>query len=236
MSGYREYRPDGALRAHAACLWTDRTGGRARAQRVLPDGCMDLLWLHGRLVVVGADTGWRLAQLPPGGLVVGLRLRPGAGALLLGRTPAEELRDRTVDVEDLWGARGLAERFDGEPDARTIGGLVQRIAIGRLPEAGALDPVVMTASRALDVPNPLSVLALADRLGVSERSLRRRVGAAVGYGPKTLARILRFQRVLRDKQGNLADRAAAHGYADQAHLAREFRRLAGHPPSSPPGQ
>ncbi|MCK2243136.1 MULTISPECIES: helix-turn-helix transcriptional regulator [unclassified Crossiella] len=231
MSGYREYRPAAALRAHASCLWTDRSSG-PRAQRVVPDGCLDLLWLDGRLVVTGPDTGPREARLPPGGLLVGLRLRPGAGSLLLGKIPAERLRDRTVDVEDLWGVRGLAEQFDGSPDVPTIGGLVQRIATGRLALCGELDPVVMTASRALDVPAPLSVMALADRLGVSERSLRRRITGAVGYGPKTLARILRFQRVLRDNQGNLADLAAAHGYADQAHLSREFRRLAGHPPSS----
>lgn len=229
--GYREHRPADLLRGHASCLWTDEVEA-ARSQPVLPDGCMDLLWLDGELVVAGPDTGPRVARVRPGALLVGLRLRPGAGPLLLGDVPAAELRDTTVPVADLWGVRGLAEQFTGEPDARKIGRLVQRIAADRLPEAGVLDPVVMAAGRALDEPNPLSVLALADRLGVSERSLRRRIQSAVGYGPKTLARILRFQRFLRQDRGSLADRAAACGYADQAHLTREFRRLAGHPPSS----
>ena len=60
------------------------------------------------------------------------------------------------------------------------------------------------------------------------------VGAAVGYGPKTLERVLRFRRFLdlaaREPAAGLAGLAAAAGYADQAHLTRECGRLAGAPP------
>ena len=69
-------------------------------------------------------------------------------------------------------------------------------------------------------------------LGVSERQLRRRFADAVGYGPKTLARVLRFQRFLAlARSGDeLARLALTAGYADQAHLTRETRRLAGRTP------
>jgi AraC-like DNA-binding protein len=69
-------------------------------------------------------------------------------------------------------------------------------------------------------------------LGLSERQLRRRFVDAVGYGPKTLARILRFQRflALAGSGEDLARLALAAGYADQAHLTRETRRLAGRTP------
>ncbi|MGH3322165.1 MAG: hypothetical protein ACRDN9_18740 [Streptosporangiaceae bacterium] len=57
--------------------------------------------------------------------------------------------------------------------------------------------------------------------------------AAFGYGPKTLARVLRFHRAVTSVQsgysGSLADLATSLGYADQAHLAREARLLAGAP-------
>jgi AraC-like DNA-binding protein len=87
------------------------------------------------------------------------------------------------------------------------------------------------------------VSTLGDALGLSERQLRRRFADAVGYGPKTLARVLRFQRFLalaaanragagRWREGDgLAGLAFAAGYADQAHLTRECRRLAGRTPS-----
>jgi AraC-like DNA-binding protein len=71
---------------------------------------------------------------------------------------------------------------------------------------------------------------LMNELAMCERTLRRRFELAFGYGPKTLDRILRFQRYLdltrRRADISAARRAAAVGYADQAHLVRECRRLA----------
>nr|WP_281381784.1 helix-turn-helix domain-containing protein [Conexibacter arvalis] len=86
----------------------------------------------------------------------------------------------------------------------------------------------------------LGVRALADGLGVSERQLLRRFRTAVGYGPRTLARVLRFQRFLAgiwEPSGATAEGvelgrlAADAGYADQSHLVRDCRRLAGATPS-----
>jgi len=75
---------------------------------------------------------------------------------------------------------------------------------------------------------------LADELGWSPRSLTRQCTAVFGYGPATLRRILRFRRA-----GNLlhagvapAEVAARVGYADQPHLAREVKALAGVPASA----
>ncbi|WP_133169220.1 helix-turn-helix domain-containing protein, partial [Streptomyces sp. MH60] len=73
------------------------------------------------------------------------------------------------------------------------------------------------------------VAATADALGVSARALHRRSLAAFGYGPKTLARVRRLQRALAlAREGTpLAETAARTGFADQAHLARDVRELAG---------
>jgi AraC-like DNA-binding protein len=78
------------------------------------------------------------------------------------------------------------------------------------------------------------VATVADDLAISERQLRRRFHAAVGYGPKTLGRILRFRRAVREIERGRTDLAALAldaGYADQAHLSRETTRLAGLPPA-----
>jgi methylphosphotriester-DNA--protein-cysteine methyltransferase len=84
---------------------------------------------------------------------------------------------------------------------------------------------------------PGRVGGLGDVLGLGERQLRRRFHAAVGYGPKTLARVLRFQRLLEllDRPGSrasLAEAAADAGYADQAHMTGECARLAGLTPTA----
>ena len=73
---------------------------------------------------------------------------------------------------------------------------------------------------------------VAGEVGLSERQLRRRCHAAAGYGPKTLQRVLRFQRFVRVLDAvadppDLASAAAYAGYADQAHLTRECAALSG---------
>jgi transcriptional regulator GlxA family with amidase domain len=80
--------------------------------------------------------------------------------------------------------------------------------------------------------------ALGPTVGLGERQLRRRFQAGVGYGPKTLARVLRFQRLLallrddRDGRPSLAEVAVRAGYADQAHMTAECTRLAGRSPAA----
>ena len=71
----------------------------------------------------------------------------------------------------------------------------------------------------------------ADALGLSARQLQRRCRISFGYGPKMLVRILRLQRALALAwRGHaFADVSATAGYADQAHLSREVKALAGVP-------
>ena len=81
---------------------------------------------------------------------------------------------------------------------------------------------------------------IADDVGLSPRQLRRRCHAVVGYGPKTLQRVLRFRRFVSRLDAlprcpadlDLADLAVQAGYADQAHLTRECGRLAGLTPAA----
>ncbi|MDG4859611.1 AraC family transcriptional regulator, partial [Streptomyces sp. T-3] len=103
-----------------AVLWqrTVRAPDEA-AYPVLPDGCMDLLWADGRLLVAGPDTqayvpeGERLTQR-----IVGLRFAPGTAPALLG-VPADQLRDQRVDLADLWPTaevRRIAARLRAAPE------------------------------------------------------------------------------------------------------------------------
>ena len=96
---------------------------------------------------------------------------------------------------------------------------------------------MLAAARRLGFPGS-RVGLLSRGLGVSERQLRRRFDQTVGYGPKTLDRVLRFQRfVSRDAaiaggDERLARVAAELGYSDQAHLTRDCVALSGLTPSA----
>jgi transcriptional regulator GlxA family with amidase domain len=111
---------------------------------------------------------------------------------------------------------------------------------GRLGDAVPPDPLVAAAVAWLERDPAAAgrVGALGPTVGLGERQLRRRFQAGVGYGPKTLARVLRFQRLLallRDDRGgrpSLAEVAVRAGYADQAHMTAECTRLAGRSPAA----
>ncbi|MGW4438253.1 helix-turn-helix domain-containing protein [Streptomyces sp. NPDC004596] len=195
------------------------------ARPVLPDGCMDLLFSEGRLLVAGPDTRAHVPQGPPRAWV-GLRFFPGTAPALLG-VPATELRDTRVELTDLWPAarvRRLRDRVTAAPDAATA---LEDIALDRAAEYGRPDPLLRRLVESLDAGRP--VAATAAELGVGERALHRRCLTAFGYGPKTLARILRLQRALALARSGVpyAETAARAGYADQPHLARDVRNLAG---------
>ncbi|MFJ8781329.1 DUF6597 domain-containing transcriptional factor [Streptomyces sp. NPDC102476] len=208
-----------ASRLAGAVIWTgDGTG------RVLPDGCMDLLWNEGRLLVAGPDTRAYVAGGTPS-TWAGVRFHPGTAPAFLG-VPAHELRDRRVELADLWPAtevRRLRSRIEKAPDPATA---LEEIALER---ATPPDPVLHALVTALDAGRP--VAATADELGLGARQLHRRSLAAFGYGPKTLARILRLRRalVLAGAGVPFAETAVRSGFADQAHLARDVKELAGVP-------
>lgn len=227
---YREHAPPPALAAWLACMW-ERRGEAARPVRVLPDGCIDVVWSEGAgTQIVGANTTAFLVSVTPGARVVGARLRPGAGPSLLG-VVAEAVRDAQCALEEVWvrdGARLVAELDDqADPVATLRGALLARAVHAERP-----DQLVAEAVRRLEQPT-ITVSQVAGELGVSERGLRRRVSTAVGYGPKRLVRVLRLLRALEAARagGDLARAALEAGYADQAHFANDCRELAGVSPS-----
>ncbi|MFE5091390.1 DUF6597 domain-containing transcriptional factor [Streptomyces sp. NPDC056638] len=214
-----------ASRFDGATVWTLSVPGGS-VHPVLPDGCMDLLWVGGRLLVAGPDTRAGTSAVGTGGQYTGIRFAPGTAPALLG-VPAHELRDRRVDLEDLWpGAlvRVLNERLDEAPDPAAA---LETIALRRAADTGPPDPVMRSVAAQLGAGR--SVADTAQTAGLGARQLHRRSLAAFGYGPKMLARVLRLQRALTLARSGTpyAEAAVEAGCTDQAHLAREMRDLAG---------
>jgi AraC-like DNA-binding protein len=225
VAPYREYASPTGLSDVVACLWENDVV-RDRPQLVIPDGCVDLVWFgDGGLKVVGADTGPQTVE-PVGSMVTGIRLRPGAAGRVLG-IPASEVRDQQVDLALLWGedAASTAELMAEASPARHLGILTREV----LRRRAAPDPLVVTAFGALSEPFARVDRVAAD-LGVSERQLRRRTINSIGYGPKMLARVARLRRLIALDGVELALRAASAGYASQAHMSEEVRRLTGRTP------
>ncbi|WP_153449481.1 helix-turn-helix domain-containing protein [Streptomyces smaragdinus] len=216
-----------------AVVWS-RTDTAGEPYRVLPDGCMDLIWSGGTLLVAGPDTRAHLGQGAPGTEYAALRFAPGQGAVLLG-VAAVELRDTRVPLDALWPsarARRLAERIGAAADRKAV---LERAAGRLLERARPPEPYLPAVVRGLRAGR--SVAEVSAATGVGTRTLHRRSLAVFGYGPKTLARVLRMNRALALARAGrpFAEVAARAGYADQAHLSRDVRALAGVPLSRLPG-
>jgi AraC-like DNA-binding protein len=228
---YAEWSPTTALADRVVCTWTSSVPADAppRESVVLPDACMDLIWDGRALFVAGPDSGPVAVVLQPGSSIVGIRFRPGAAPGFFG-VPASEFRDGHVALADLWRteAEVLEERLHAASPAAARAALEEAVA-----RTDPIDPAVAAVVRLLATSPRRPVAAV---LGLSERQLRRRCTAALGYGPKMLERIVRFRRFLRLAEARPADGlaylAALAGYADQAHLTRECVRLAGATPRS----
>ena len=226
MTAYRELGVHPALKRHVVCTWIDP--GRAWRHAVLPDACIDVVWDGRQLMVAGPDTqAWSITSAAT---YVGIRFRPGAAPGFLG-VPASALLDRTVPLREFWGgaADELASLLADDPGSATT--ILEHTLLRRHDSARPIDTLVEHVVHELGrgrVVGPAVVQMLANQCEVSQRSLHRRCVAALGYGPKMLDRVLRFRRALGLLQSRraLIDVAFGAGYADQAHLTNELRRLA----------
>ncbi|MET3180510.1 UNVERIFIED_ORG: methylphosphotriester-DNA--protein-cysteine methyltransferase [Variovorax guangxiensis] len=236
---YAEAPVPPSLRGIFACQWMHvlpADAGSMPPLLVVPDGSIDLQWIDGVVRVAGPDRQPHAEALRPGAQVLGLRFHPGAAAAWLG-IDMSALADRRVALRDLWGARAAA-CLAADSSAQ----FVHRVAARPQPAANLTpDAAMAEAFRLLQsgmAPEDSPLRWLSERLQQPERTLRRRFVRHFGYGPQTLARLLRYQRFLRlarvEPSTPLAHLAAEAGYADQPHLARESRRLAGRPPSALP--
>ena len=172
--GYCEYPPPSRLRHLLACLW-EQEPTWSHEQRVIPDGCVDLIWLSEReLVFAGADTRPRVVPLPAGRRSTGLRLRPGAAGAVLG-LPASELRDQEVCAEHIWGEQAL----ELQERLRAAAPADRRALLGAVVGERRAEPDLLVGEAAARLSRPGARVALvAAELGVSERTLHRRTMTA----------------------------------------------------------
>ncbi len=223
------YRERPAL-VPGAALWTRTAEGGE--YRILPDGCMDLLFMDGDLIVAGPDSRAWTGTADRGTRYAGIRFAPGAAPDFLG-VPAKELLNERVQLADLWSparSRRMLDRIRSAPDpARALDEAVASLA-EEPPDR--LIVQVLRSIRAGVLRGGAGVWGLAGSVGLSERQLHRRCLNAFGYGPKMLDRVLRMNVALDQARTGLAlaDVAVRTGYADQAHFTRDVKALTGVPP------
>lgn len=164
-------------------------------------------------------------------------LRPLGAYTLLGM-PVSELSGQVVDLAEVLGAPGarLVEQLRSEPTWRGRFGVVDRLLLRRLETGPQPSAEVGRAWQRLVVSGgSVPIRRVAEEVGWSHKHLITRFRQQVGLSPKTAARLVRFDRVLRAVRTpeplGWERIAAESGYADQPHLIREFRVFTGGTPT-----
>lgn len=250
---YREHAPPRGLEGHVACFWTARSDGpldAAAHNRVLPDGCADVIFDlgdadvradaaddAGHSFVVGTMTQALLVRQDGRVDLLGVRFRPGGSPAFL-RLPLSEVTDRRVPLDALaadWrtlDGRIRAAGTDEERRALLADALARRFR----PDLESDRLIGSAWSRLETTSGGVPVRALADAVGVGERRLLRLFRERVGLSPKEAARYARFRAALTRLEhwtgAPLGRIGLEAGYYDQPHFIREFSRFAGLTPEA----
>lgn len=249
---YVEHPPPRELAAHVACIWTYDGIDAGDMQRVVPDGCCEII-LHSGAPYAEIDVDGGETVQPPalfaGQLtkqlhlrarghvsVIGVRFRPAGAWGYAGRAMAP-LTNRRVALSDLVGYAATdalmqaLTRATGDDARRAIAQDHVAAQIARHPDHR--DALIERCCERLEQGAPPGTLPR--ETGLTPRALQRRFATVVGLPPKSLAAIIRLRRVfaaLRDATTETWTAAAqAAGYFDHPQMARDFRRFIGCTPS-----
>lgn len=252
---YQVFQPSPTLQG-IRCIWmlSDDARPDAAPQRVVPDGCVELVLnvgdrfrhlpdggapsLQPAALVVG-DARRPMVIAPTGRVdIIGIRFEPGGAPQFLG-APMRELIDRSFDLADVRPAlyRRLLDRIGETPGAADRLRVIEHSLSRSVSRKLMPDPRLARAARLVTETRGRAGLdAITQSLGVGNRWLQRRFRESVGFGPKLLGRLTRFHSLVAALDGSRPTRwaraAAEHGYYDQSHLIRDFRTFAGTSPAA----
>jgi AraC-like DNA-binding protein len=241
---FHSYSPSLWLKPYVRNYWMLQCSGvpaLPRRHRVVPDGCIDLIFMRRgptegyRASIVGTMTLPIEEELVSHMDYVGIRFNPG-GFRRFFQTPPCELTDRIVSLDDLSAQSGIAEKLaDGRGLTASLESLEDELARRFRSEERDLLPAGVLETISVSHGN-VSMMQLGRMTGWSPRHLRRMFHESIGISPKTFCRIIRFMsafRVLRrNPRPSFLGVALDAGYYDQAHFIHEFEDFYGSSPST----
>jgi AraC-like DNA-binding protein len=253
---YKVYTPVTELQPFLKCFWSlegEKQAGPVR-QRVLPDGCMEMIFHYGdhyrqffedghsiiqpRSFIFGQIT--RYLEIAPEGTtgIIAARFHPEGLTPFLDRAIAE-LEDRAVPLSELFGEKGTAiekKVLEADSNEERIQH-IETFLLSFLEQPQATDNVARTCVEViLQSQGQLGMQELAGKLNLNRRHMERRFTSAIGMSPKQLARVVRLQATLKmleqKKFTSLTSLAYENGYYDQAHFIKDFKDFTGMSPKS----
>jgi AraC-like DNA-binding protein len=253
---YQEFPPSLRFSHVIECFWHHRTTQPEPGFRVLPDGCMDLLFEaqpnrvgSADLRIIGTMTRFQSVSFPAGHLTFGVRFRPGMAPRALRIPSADVLLDSHLTFDNAIGsarARRLRNQLNDSPTPANFIATVER----SLADPAPPDPIGCALAWLAQNHGQVPIDELASAASLSSRQFRRLCIQRTGLSPKHLARILRFRHAAQEagraplalvpvsrpslvlRAPDWAQIALDCGYYDQSHLINDFRTFAGSSPAA----
>lgn len=252
---YREFKPTPILSPFVECIWVlEDNHAVTQVERIVPDGKPELIihykecthefnvktgqWSRqGRILFAGHRKGHLLLRVGLQSGMLGVRFHPAGAAQFL-KVSMSNTTDLVVDLLD-WNPKCVAAlenqvmEASGERDRlRIVVSFLEKKLLSSRPDLiiSEIANFIHRSGGNIDYKD------LVSKFDIGERQVERRFACAVGIGPKQLARTIRFQRVLKEKEKSpsiaLTDIAMNHGYYDQSHFSREFKGFTGLSPKA----
>ena len=248
---YETFEPQDALDGIIKCHWTlkDDDPVQLEKQKIIPDGCMELIFHFGDKYVQYKSDGRSILQ--PQAFVIGqltetLEIQPSGRTDIFSTRfhpggfkpfctfPIREMNNRAVPLGEIWKKEGdklQSEMFDATILEQKIQ-IVESFLLRHLSSRSVVDHVIHdTITTIVSAHGQLPVHQLASEQHINRRSLERRFASEVGLSPKQLSKVVRLQATVNDlfnqKFDKLTDLTYHHGYYDQAHFIRDFKEFTG---------
>ena len=253
---YQVYTPSPELQPFIKCFWSldDEKQDEPVKQKVLPDGCMEMIFHYGdhyqqyfedgssiiqpKSFVFGQIT--KYIEIAPTGIsgIISARFLPDGISPFLNK-PLTALENKAVPIADLFGEDGnkLEENVINAKDNNERIKLIETFLLSELTEQRTIDAITKSCVDLIfQSQGQIGSAELADKMNINRRNIERKFISAIGISPKQLARVARLQATLKmleqNKSATLTEIAYENGYYDQAHFIKDFREFTGISPKS----
>jgi AraC-like DNA-binding protein len=253
---YSVFDPSPALQPFIKCFWTleDEAFDESSRQRVVPDGCAELIFHYCDPYRQYLDDGTTIIQprsfvfgqistfieVGPSGKtgIVAARFLP-QGLTPFIRIPVSSLENIALGLVDVYGIPGkeLEEKvLAAQSNAERIQ-VIEAFLLTLLADPQTVDTVTKACVDTIfQSRGQLDVMQVAGKMNINRRSMERKFISTIGMSPKQLSKVVRLQAALKmmeaGKYTSLTSLAHENGYYDQAHFIKDFREFTGMSPKS----
>ncbi|TND09274.1 MAG: AraC family transcriptional regulator [Bacteroidetes bacterium] len=251
---YKTYNPVSDLSAFVKCFWSldGPAENKPEKQRIVPDGCMEMIFHYGDLYKQYLENGNAIIQprcfvfgqitqpleIEPTGTtgIFAARFHPDGLSPLIA-LPLSKMENRAVPLQELFGEEVIhvEKKILKAKKNETRKQIIETFLLNRLLSPESIDRIAKESVEIItNLKGQVSVDELSEQIKINRRRLERKFSSAIGLSPKQLSKIIRLQstlKMLANKRFTSLTSIAHEGdYYDQAHFIKDFKEFTGMSP------